>query len=288
MSGKRFGRLVVIAKTGRQALCQCDCGRQKTVHDANLYGRRTKSCGCILQAPMIGKQFGRLVALENMGIVNGRKHFAYRCKCDCGTKKIINGGDLRKGTTRSCGCLKHDGKSDKTVGRKFGRLTVLAKARKKGRVGSLQYQCKCECGRDTIIDGHQLRAGHTLSCGCLLAEGNNLRHGMARQDKKAPEYGAWSKMKGRCYNKTDHSYDDYGGRGITVCDRWRKSFKNFFADMGYRPAHCNSIDRIDNDGNYEPGNCRWATQEIQSRNRRPASQWKQKQGSKNDGDTNRC
>lgn len=151
----------------------------------------------------------------------------------------------------------------------FGRLKVMCRngSNDKGRA---MWKCQCKCGKIVVILGSSLRTGNTTSCGCLrtdfLTTGvANRRHGLSR----TPTYEAWKAMFQRCYNPKHKSYGDYGGRGITVCERWRESFDNFLADMGERPKGKHSIDRFPNqNGNYEPGNCRWATWKEQHRNRR--------------------
>lgn len=147
------------------------------------------------------------------------------------------------------------------VGRKFGALTVIsAGALTKRPNGAIdpQWICVCDCGSQKTASGGHLRSGHTTSCGCLKGL---RRHGLCR----ASEYKVWQGMKDRCSNPNRKGYKYYGGRGIRVCDRWM-DFGNFIADMGSRPPERFSIERLDNDKGYEPGNCKWATREEQSKN----------------------
>jgi hypothetical protein len=145
----------------------------------------------------------------------------------------------------------------------FGRLTVIGPSAKVNRSG-MHYQCRCECGTEKAVAGIHLRSGHTSSCGCHKGR---LTHGATR----TTEYRIWANMRSRCSNPNLGAVSgNYIGRGISVCERWSSSFVNFLADMGPRPSPRHTLDRIDNDGNYEPGNCRWATADVQRRNSRLA------------------
>lgn len=153
---------------------------------------------------------------------------------------------------------------------KFGRLTVLAEG-PRDRGDRRRWLCRCECGKEISVEIYHLRNGRTISCGCQRKIARNQRptiHGNAVNGVVSPEYRSWQAMIARCENPANKQYARYGGRGIAVCDRWRHDFAAFLADVGPRPSLAHSIDRYpNNDGNYEPGNCRWATQLEQQNNR---------------------
>lgn len=151
------------------------------------------------------------------------------------------------------------------AGQKFGRLTAIRIIENiKGRVF---WECICECGKVTCVQSTKLRFGSTKSCGCYAAELASIRR-RKHMMSVSSEYRAWQSMRKRCYDKNCEQYKNYGGRGISVCERWRESFQNFFEDVGRKPQKNMSLNRKNNDGNYEPGNCQWDTPKIQARNTR--------------------
>lgn len=160
------------------------------------------------------------------------------------------------------------------TGRTFGRLTVTGPSDRPAGKGGRYWECRCDCGATRVVGYSSLRRGTTTSCGCYMRERvsqTSRRHGHAtRECGLSPEYGAWRAMVRRCHNPNQSNYPYYGGRGIVVCDGWRKDFAAFLAHIGPMPADGKrySVDRIDNARGYEPGNVRWADRLAQANNKR--------------------
>lgn len=154
------------------------------------------------------------------------------------------------------------------LGAVFGRLIVESEATSLGRYRA--FNVRCVCGIRAVVRLENLRSGRTRSCGCLHREELAARattHGHTKGGKATPEFIAWCDMRRRCEDPTREGYENYGGRGIVVCERWR-DFEAFIADVGLRPDPTLSLDRIDNDGNYQPGNVRWTDRSTQNSNQR--------------------
>lgn len=284
LTGQRFGRWLVRSRNPRKTvltswICECECGRVGPVQGQALRGGHSASCGkCGSHhsrlVDLVGKRFGAWAVLRRAPAAGRRT--LWLCRCDCGTERPVVADDLRSGKSSSCGCASRETRTAAAkdmTGERYGRLVVVGRA--DVRNGDRYWMCRCDCGGEKTVRGKDLLCGKILSCRCLhkemVAERGraSATHGATRGGACTPEYHSWNGMRGRCGNPNDHGYADYGGRGITVCERWR-SFENFLADMGPRPpGPCRwSIDRIDVNGNYEPGNCRWATDKVQLRNKR--------------------
>jgi hypothetical protein len=216
---------------------------------------------------LTGKRFGRLVVLA---LHPERSRFGrtrWVCRCDCGSERIVLGNSLRSGRTSG----RHCSRFIDLTGKRFGRWRVIAllperQRNTRERQRHTCWLCRCDCGGESIVRADKLIKGLSKSCGCISKEmfvKRNTKHGLSR----SRAYYCWKNMRARCFNPRHRQYPSYGGRGISVCERWL-IFENFYADMGEPPPGL-SLDRINNDGNYEPGNCRWATVAEQLANRRP-------------------
>lgn len=163
-------------------------------------------------------------------------------------------------------------KIENLIGKKFGHMEVMSYIGKikRSHSGYIHYWlCRCDCGVTKRAISWSLKQGLIKSCGCKKSELMRKTLGPRKRIADNPAYGCWTSMKARCYDKNHMHYRNYGGRGIVVCERWINSFANFLADMGDRPSDKHSIDRFpDKNGNYEPGNCRWATAREQGSNMR--------------------
>lgn len=238
---------------------------------------------------LTGQRFGRLTVSkedEPHYTSGGNRVVKWICHCDCGENVSVSSSQLRSGQTKSCGCYQRErakeANSKSLLGQKFGRLLVLRQA--EDYIGEnyskSRWLCKCDCGNEIVVRSAGLTSGLTKSCGCLKSDINSKAH-KKHNLSGTKIYRIYSGMKDRCFNKNDEHYSDYGGRGITICSEWlgehgvehfaKWAYENGFDENAdYRQC---TIDRINVNGNYEPSNCRWATQKEQCNNWRKTKRY---------------
>lgn len=270
LAGMRFGKLVAVRHVGcvdkgngrkvSSWLCKCDCGNEKIVAAGHLKEGRVRSCGCAASETiekkrmrLEGMQFGEWTVLRH---VRGKK---WICKCSCGTEKEVSSDHLLSGVTKSCGCKRYRDISNE----KFGRLQPIK------YVGESMWICQCDCGNEiTVSSGYLTSKTKQKSCGCVQRE-KSL--GLNKKAKRKL-YIMWWDMLNRCNNLQAANYKNYGARGISICHEWFDfiTFGNWAINNGFdaKLGRDCTIDRIDNDGNYEPMNCRITTQKVQANNTR--------------------
>ncbi len=279
--GNKYGHLTIIDEAiefidGHKriyCICECDCENHTIVKKRKdtLKYNNNPSCGCARINDLTGKKFGQWTVVKRDFI---SKRTRWWCQCECGTIKSIQASSLCSGDTTSCGC---SNTYEDLTGQIFGRLTVIKLYDKtyykiKNRTDKttrIRWLCICTCGNKTMVSTYQLKSGKTVSCGCYREE-IKVKHGKS-YDRL---YTIYNNMISRCYNPNDQRYYTHGARGIIVCDQWLPDNKYTGMNNFYEWAFANgyqkdlTIDRINNDGNYEPLNCRWADIFMQSNNKR--------------------
>ena len=296
LTGNKYGKLTVVSLHSRENgkvkwNCLCECGNTTVAAGNNLKNGHTSSCGCAKHAQaanlidLTGKTFGRLTVLrrgDGRNTSGGNYKATWICKCECGKETEVDGEKLRKGHTTSCGCLKTENKGahfEDLTGKRFNRLTVIRFLGKDERT-SKQYNwlCKCDCGNYTKADASRLKTGAQQSCGCLKEEMKPRLGEITRKYKYSNKrlYSVYKAMIDRCYNGNSREYNNYGGRGVRVCDGWLGEYGyDYFAEWafanGYDPdaprGKC-TLDRTDVNGCYCPENCRFIPNQEQQNNRR--------------------
>jgi hypothetical protein len=206
---------------------------------------------------LIGTKFNYLTVIKR--VENKGKKLMYLCQCDCGKSITTSSSNLKNGNTKTCGCSRLNNISNQ----RFGRLIVIKLSHVKNRKS--YWLCKCDCGNEKIVRSDCLKRDQVKSCGCLQYEHAIIKHNLS----KTKIYHVWAGMKDRCLNENNKAYKHYGERGVTVCEEWQKDFMSFYnwsMQNGYEEGL--SVDRINNNGNYEPSNCRWVDMKSQCNNHR--------------------
>lgn len=228
----------------------------------------------MLRLNLTGQRFERLLVIEMSGVRDESTY--WKCRCDCGNECEVAGKTLKSAQKRSCGCLQKERTGASAAvditGHRSGLLTAIRWVATENNCRV--WECACDCGNTTRITAkdfniYKNNGNAPRSCGCV----NNMRGPVTHGMTGTREYEWWFEIKKRCSNPKHRAYENYGGRGITMCERWASSFEAFFLEVmreaGPRPSPAHSLDRWpDNNKGYEPGNVRWATKRQQARNMR--------------------
>ena len=252
------------SKDGRKWMNEykCECGNTTFQCSYDIKHNLVRTCGCGMWERKNQIPSDSLLSLieESVKNIDGKIYDKYLCKCG---NIIIRAGVLvRSGATKSCGCLMRNPPNKKYFAPPTDSRLTLIKEDIKKIDGEWVSKYKCSCGKIKILKTHQVNCGETKSCGCLQKE-KTVKHGQASHGKNTRIYTIWVGMRRRCREKKR-----YADRGITVCKEWQENFLPFY-EWSMKNGYTNKlqIDRIDNDGNYEPSNCRWTTCKINSNNR---------------------
>lgn len=264
LTGKKIGMLTIIGEADEYIdahsawICKCNCGNTKIICSKDLIrSNPTRSCGCLYKRTSkyhleIGQKFNRWTIIEPM-----TSSHEWKCKCNCGNIGIVKSSALVREMSKSCGCLTKELSRQRSIfqpGTVFGKLTIISV------ISHDKFECKCVCGDTRDLYRESIIRGTFKGCKCNPKISTHPLHGM------------FYSMMSRCHRPHDRNYINYGARGIRVYDEWRDNPAKFFQwmddNLGPKPSHQYSLDRIDNNKGYEPGNLKWATPQEQNLNRR--------------------